>query len=683
MQDSFGIRDTLEVGGKSYQIASLARLGRQFDLQRLPYSIKILLENLLRNEDGSEVTREQIEAVAKWNPEAEPSTEIAFLPARVVLQDFTGVPCVVDLAAMRDAVRELGGDPKRINPLVPADLVIDHSVQVDLFGSTYAFAGNVEREYERNGERYALLRWAQSAFNNFRVVPPGTGIIHQVNLEYLGKVVMTKTVDGETVAFPDTLVGTDSHTTMINGLGVLGWGVGGIEAEAVMLGQPLYQLTPVVVGMRLTGQLPEGATATDLVLTVTQQLRKHGVVNKFVEFSGPGLSNLSLPDRATIANMTPEFGATATLFPVDAETLAYLRLTGRDESLIDLVERYTKAQGLFRTDATPDPQFDEKLELDLSTVEPSLAGPRRPQDRVALKGLKQGFRDAYADRLSDTGTGADAMNNEGDPTQPAAAKTPVVTVTLAGETADLTHGSVVIAAITSCTNTSNPSVMVGAGLLAKKAVERGLTVKPYVKTSLAPGSRVVTEYLDAAGLTPFLEALRFHLVGYGCTTCIAEGTPVLLANGTSRRIEQMPSAGGALLFGPTEKNAMKLAMQAEAMKQGVRECVSLVLQDGRALVCTPDHAILCDDGRWVRADQLVPGKDRVVVGLEAPLDEAGADETGYVLRAGEMTFTMETPQDRLRTLAFARLAGHLLSDGSISVHDRGRVQVGQAIDREM
>src|SRR5579875_1422593 len=551
MQDSFGIRDTLEVGGKSYQIASLARLGRQFDLQRLPYSIKILLENLLRNEDGSEVTREQIEAVAKWNPEAEPSTEIAFLPARVVLQDFTGVPCVVDLAAMRDAVRELGGDPKRINPLVPADLVIDHSVQVDLFGSTYAFAGNVEREYERNGERYALLRWAQSAFNNFRVVPPGTGIIHQVNLEYLGKVVMTKTVDGETVAFPDTLVGTDSHTTMINGLGVLGWGVGGIEAEAVMLGQPLYQLTPVVVGMRLTGQLPEGATATDLVLTVTQQLRKHGVVNKFVEFSGPGLSNLSLPDRATIANMTPEFGATATLFPVDAETLAYLRLTGRDESLIDLVERYTKAQGLFRTDATPDPQFDEKLELDLSTVEPSLAGPRRPQDRVALKGLKQGFRDAYADRLSDTGTGADAMNNEGDPTQPAAAKTPVVTVTLAGETADLTHGSVVIAAITSCTNTSNPSVMVGAGLLAKKAVERGLTVKPYVKTSLAPGSKVVMDYYERAGLVPYLDDLGFALVGYGCTTCIYNSGPLpenVSKAGTERQLVAAAVLSGNLNF---------------------------------------------------------------------------------------------------------------------------------------
>jgi aconitase A len=689
--DPFGARKTLDTaqGPVGYYDLATLTAAEGVAVGRLPVTIRILLENLARHcgtTDPNFVSEDDVRALARWRPgnAAAQEGEIPFMPARVVLQDFTGVPCVVDLAAMRDAVIELGGDPKRINPLVPSDLVIDHSVQVDLFGSTYAFAGNVEREYERNRERYALLRWAQGAFDNFSVVPPGTGIVHQVNLEYLGKVVMTSQEDGATVAFPDTLVGTDSHTTMINGLGVLGWGVGGIEAEAVMLGQPLYQLTPVVVGMRLTGKLPEGATATDLVLTVTQLLRKYGVVNKFVEFAGPGLSNLSLPDRATIANMTPEFGATATLFPVDSETLAYLRLTGRDERLIDLVERYTKAQGLFRTDATPDPDFDEKLELDLSTVEPSLAGPRRPQDRVALGGLKQGFRAAYADRLNGNGTSADAMTSEGDPSQPAAAKAPAsVAVVIDGETTELTHGSVAIAAITSCTNTSNPSVMVGAGLLAKKAVERGLTVKPYVKTSLAPGSRVVTDYLDAAGLTPFLEALRFHLVGYGCTTCIAEGTPVLLANGTSRRIEQMPGAGGALLFGPTSQSQLTLAVQAEMIPQGVRDCVELILQDGRTLVCTPDHELLCADGRWMRADQLVPGQDRVVVGLEAPLDDPGDDETGYMLQAGEMLFTLATPQERLRTLAFARLVGYLLSDGSISVHGQGRMNVGQAVDREM
>jgi aconitase A len=688
--DPFQARATLDTAQGNivyYDLAALAGAGAE--MGRLPVTIRILLENLLRHCGATEpnfVSEEDVRALARWRPgnAAAQEGEIPFMPARVVLQDFTGVPCVVDLAAMRDAVLELGGDPKQINPLVPADLVIDHSVQVDFFGTTMAFAGNVEREYERNGERYALLRWAQGAFDNFSVVPPGTGIVHQVNLEYLGKVVMTETRDGETVAFPDTLVGTDSHTTMINGLGILGWGVGGIEAEAVMLGQPLYQLTPTVVGMRLTGQLPEGATATDLVLTVTQQLRKHGVVNKFVEFAGPGLSNLSLPDRATIANMTPEFGATATLFPVDAETLNYLRLTGRDAALIDLVERYTKAQGIFRTDDTADPDFDEKLELDLATVEPSLAGPRRPQDRVALKGLKQGFRAAYPKQMNGNGSSAEGMANEGDPTQSTASKAPTtVSVTMDGETNELTHGSVALAAITSCTNTSNPSVMVGAGLLAKKAVERGLTVKPYVKTSLAPGSRVVTDYLDAAGLTPFLEALHFHLVGYGCTSCIAAGTPVLLANGTTRHIETLPSAGGAKLFGPTAEGTLSIAAQTETMDQGVRDCVELVLQDGRTLVCTPDHKLLCADGRWMRADELKIGQERVVVGLEAPLDEPGADETNYVLHVSDLTFTMATPQERLRTLAFARLVGHLLSDGSISVHGQGRMNVGQAVDRQM
>ncbi len=687
--DPFGARKTLTTAQGTfvyYDLAALASRGAT-EMGRLPVTIRILLENLLRHCGATEpnfVTEADVEALARWQPQtANQEGEIPFLPARVVLQDFTGVPCIVDLAAMRDAIQALGGDPTKINPLVPADLVIDHSVQVDLFGSSLAYAGNVEREYERNRERYALLRWAQGAFQNFRVVPPGTGIVHQVNLEYLGQVVMTATENGETVAFPDTLVGTDSHTTMINGLGVLGWGVGGIEAEAVLLGQPLYQQTPFMVGMRLTGKLPEGATATDLVLTVTQMLRKHGVVNKFVEFAGPGLSSLSLPDRATIANMTPEFGATATLFPVDAETLAYLRLTGREESQIALVEQYAKAQGIFRTDATPDPEFDEKLELDLTTVEPSLAGPRRPQDRVALGGMKAAFQKEYADRLSANGGGAN-MASEGDPSVPSQTQSPdVITVNMDGEMVQLTHGSVAIAAITSCTNTSNPSVMLGAGLLAKKAVERGLTVKPFVKTSLAPGSRVVTDYLNEAELMPFLEALHFHLVGYGCTSCIAEGTPVLLANGTSRRIEDLPSAGGSLLLSPTAEGKLGIAAQTEKMTQGERECVSLILQDGRTLVCTPDHEILCADGRWVRADQLVFGQDRVVVGLEAPLDEIGADETDYELRAGDLTFTMASVHERQRILAFARLVGHLLSDGSISVLGQGRMHVGQAVDREM
>ena len=688
--DPFGARKNLTTAQGTfvyYDLAALANRGAT-EMGRLPVTIRILLENLLRHcgaTDPNFVTEGDVEALAKWKPQsANPEGEIPFLPARVILQDFTGVPCVVDLAAMRDALQTLGGDPTKINPLVPVDLVIDHSVQVDLFGSTTAYAGNVEREYERNRERYMLLRWAQGAFKDFRVVPPGTGIVHQVNLEYLGQVVMTKMENGETVAFPDTLVGTDSHTTMINGLGVLGWGVGGIEAEAVMLGQPLYQQSPVMVGIRLTGKLPEGTTATDLVLTVTQMLRKHGVVNKFVEFAGPGLSSLSLPDRATIANMTPEFGATATLFPVDSETLAYMRLTGRDESIIDLVEQYTKAQGIFRTDATPDPDFDEKLELDLSTIEPSLAGPRRPQDRVALGDMKAGFQKEYADRLSANGSDAANMANEGDTSVPVFTKKPAsVAVTLHEETMQLTHGSLAIAAITSCTNTSNPSVMIGAGLLAKKAVERGLRVKPYVKTSLAPGSRVVTDYLNEAGLTPFLEDLGFHLVGYGCTSCIAEGTPVLLANGTSRRIEQMPSAGGVKLFGPIPAGQLGIATQTETIMQGSRDCVSLVLQDGRTLTCTPDHQILCADGRWVRADQLIFGQDRVVVGLEVPLDEVGADEAGYTLQAGDLTFTMDGEHERLQTLAFARLVGHLLSDGSISVLGQGRMNVGQIIDREM
>ncbi len=532
-KDVFGARATLDSNNGSvtyHRLDALTKQGIQ-GLDRLPYTVRILLENLLRHLDGELVTENDVLALAKWQPgqAATAANEYPFMPGRVLLQDFTGVPAIADLAAMRSAVARMGGDPQKINPLVPADLVIDHSVQVDAFGSTLAFNRNVEREYERNSERYALLRWGQQAFNNFRVVPPGTGICHQVNLEYLASVVMTRQEDGETVAYPDTLIGTDSHTTMINGLGVLGWGVGGIEAEAVLLGQPLYLLTPEVIGMRLTGSLPEGATATDLVLTVTQILRKRGVVGKFVEFTGPGLSQLALADRATIANMSPEFGATSTLFPVDAETLRYLRETGRETQL---VERYTKAQGLFRTDDTPEPQFDDLLELRLETIEPSLAGPRRPQDRVLMRELGKSFRAAYPERFQNgtTKQEADKMVSEGDRTngnsvhgQP---KTGDTLVEIGGVQTHVGNGSVAIAAITSCTNTSNPSVMIAAGLLAKHAVERGLSVKPSVKTSLAPGSRAVIDYLTKADLVPYLEALRFHLVGFGCTTCIGNSGPL-------------------------------------------------------------------------------------------------------------------------------------------------------------
>jgi aconitate hydratase len=490
--------------------------------------VKVLLENVLRNADVSEfVTVEDLEALAGWTPRSGATYEVPYMPARVVLQDFTGVPCVVDLAAMRDAMSAMGGDPTKINPLVPADLVIDHSVQVDAFGHADSFAKNVAREYERNGERYQLLRWAQKAFRNFSAVPPGTGIVHQVNIEYLARVVETR--DG--MAFPDTLVGTDSHTTMVNGLGVVGFGVGGIEAEAVLLGQPLSQPTPQVVGMKMKGALPSGATATDLVLTVTEILRKQGVVGKFVEFYGAGLSALSLADRATIANMAPEYGATGGMFPIDDETLAYLRMTGRKAEQIALVEAYAKEQGMFRTDATPDPEYDEALELDLGSVVPSLAGPRRPQDRVSLPDVDEGFRENYPEGL--------VMNGS--------AKYPTVDVTNDGKTFPLSSGSVTIAAITSCTNTSNPSVLVAAGLLAKKALARGLTTPPWVKTSFAPGSRAVTKYLDNAGLTEHLDALGFNLVGYGCTTCIGNSGP--LDEPISKAIEDNDLVVAAVLSG--------------------------------------------------------------------------------------------------------------------------------------
>ncbi|HEX5503855.1 MAG TPA: aconitate hydratase AcnA [Thermomicrobiales bacterium] len=532
--DRFGARRPLAGAAGSVVYYSLDALAGEegVNLATLPYTVKVLLENLLRLQNGTTITAEDVLGLARWSPDQRRPRVISFLPARVLLQDFTGVPAVVDLAAMRSAMARLGGDPARINPLVPADLVIDHSVQADLFGSALAFARNVELEYERNRERYALLRWAQHAFADFSVVPPGTGICHQVNLEYLGKVVQTRADGAETVALPDTLVGTDSHTTMINGLGVLGWGVGGIEAEAVLLGQPMEMLTPQVVGFRFTGQLPEGATATDLVLTVTQILRQHNVVGKFVEFTGAGLSQLGLADRATLANMAPEYGATCGFFPVDEETLRYLRLTGRDEALVRLVETYCKAQGLFRTDDAPEPEFTSLLELDLATVEPSLAGPERPQDRVPLPAVHDNFQGVVTKLAARPG---------------AQVATKPAEIQIDHTRAPLGNGSVVIAAITSCTNTSNPTVMVGAGLLAKKAVEKGLSVPPTVKTSLAPGSKVVTDYFDKAGLTPYLEQLGFYLVGYGCTTCIGNSGP--LPDPVAGAIESQHLATVAVLSG--------------------------------------------------------------------------------------------------------------------------------------
>jgi aconitate hydratase len=548
--NSFEARATLSVGGRDYEIFRLDALQASYDIARLPFSLKILLENLLRNEDGESIRAEDIEALARWNAREEPSQEIAFTPARVVMQDFTGVPAVVDLAAMRDAILEMGGDPSKINPLVPAELVIDHSVQVDVFGSRVAFQRNAELEFERNKERYSFLRWGQGAFRNFAVVPPDTGIVHQVNLEYLARVVFVD--DDRRQAYPDTLVGTDSHTTMINGLGVLGWGVGGIEAEAAMLGQPMSMLIPQVLGFKLTGELHEGATATDLVLTVTELLRQKGVVGKFVEFYGEGLAHLPLADRATIGNMSPEFGSTCAIFPIDAETLRYLAFSGRPHELIELVEAYAKEQGLWHDEDSEEPTFTDTLELDLATVVPSIAGPKRPQDRVSLTESKPAFRMALDGYLPDengedeaiedsfpasdpvsthipNGAGHEPSGDMFPPTRAQVAeRTSTSTpVTLAdGTETELDHGHVVIAAITSCTNTSNPSVMLGAGILARNAVQKGLQVKPWVKTSLAPGSKVVTEYLDRAGLTEYLEDLGFHLVGYGCTTCIGNSGPL-------------------------------------------------------------------------------------------------------------------------------------------------------------
>ncbi|WP_419706575.1 aconitate hydratase AcnA [Promicromonospora sp. NFX87] len=525
--DTFGSKGTLEVSGKSYEIF---RLNAVEGVERLPYSLKILAENLLRTEDGANITADHVRALASWDPDAQPDTEIQFTPARVIMQDFTGVPCVVDLATMREAVASLGGDATRINPLAPAEMVIDHSVQIDVAGRADAFARNVEFEYQRNHERYQFLRWGQTAFDDFKVVPPGTGIVHQVNIEYLARTVMTREVDGALRAYPDTCVGTDSHTTMVNGLGVLGWGVGGIEAEAAMLGQPVSMLIPRVVGFKLSGSIPAAVTATDVVLTITQMLRQHGVVGKFVEFYGEGVAQVPLANRATIGNMSPEFGSTAAIFPIDSVTVDYLRLTGRSEEQLALVEAYAKEQGLWLDADSPEPVFSEYLELDLSTVVPSIAGPKRPQDRIELTNAKSAFLHDlpnYAPDFADVDEAGRESFPASDSPAPAANGRKHVHVTNSeGKEFELFHGAVAIASITSCTNTSNPSVMIAAALLAKNAVEKGLVSKPWVKTSMAPGSQVVTNYYEKAGLWPYLEKLGFHLVGYGCATCIGNSGPL-------------------------------------------------------------------------------------------------------------------------------------------------------------
>ena len=524
-KDSFGTKQQLDVDGRKYEIFDITKLP---NAATLPFSLKILLENLLRTEDGANITAAQIEALANWNPESQPETEIQFTPARVIMQDFTGVPCVVDLATMREAIAELGGDPARVNPLAPAELVIDHSVIADTYGAKDSFEKNVDIEYQRNTERYRFLRWGQTAFDEFKVVPPGTGIVHQVNIEYLARVVMVRDVNGVTRAYPDTVVGTDSHTTMVNGLGVLGWGVGGIEAEAALLGQPVSMLIPRVVGFKLNGSLPMGTTATDLVLTITEMLRKHGVVGKFVEFYGPGVSALPMANRATIGNMSPEYGSTVAIFPIDEETLRYLELTGRSKEQRDLVERYAKHQGIWH-DPSASPRYSEHLELDLAKVVPSIAGPKRPQDRVSLSEAKSAFAKSVTSYVSDKTVTSD------------------IPVSVNNRAGAVKNGSVVIASITSCTNTSNPTVMIGAGLLAKKAVERGLSSKPWVKTTLAPGSKVVTNYYEKAGLTPFLEKLGFNLVGYGCVTCIGNSGP--LPSEVSKVVNDNDLAVAAVLSG--------------------------------------------------------------------------------------------------------------------------------------
>ena len=721
----FDSRQTFPTGdGNSADFYALPALEKEgYNIKRLPVSIRIVLESVLRNYDGKKVGEQDVRNLAGWKPNAQRTEEIPFVVARIVLQDFTGVPLLVDLAAMRSAAARMGKNPAIIEPLVPVDLIVDHSVQVDYANIPNALQMNMDMEFKRNHSRYQFLKWGTGAFETFGVVPPGVGIIHQVNLEYLAKGVLHK--DG--VYYPDTLVGTDSHTTMINGLGVVGWGVGGIEAEAGMLGQPVYFLTPDVVGVNLTGSLKEGVTATDLVLAITEMLRNAKVVGKFVEFHGAGATSLTLPDRATIANMAPEYGATMGFFPTDEETLRYLASTGRDAALIETVRNYYTAQGMFGIPGAGEVDYSQVLEMDLASVNPSVAGPKRPQDRIELPALKSKFEDLFQKPIAQSGFnksledlgnrhaitlgpdgavvaggGTQAMQNVPVSTDPSGLDTAKNTAAVTEEEmisnrptpdridakraeypvrpATLRSGDVVIAAITSCTNTSNPSVMIAAGLVAKKALEYGLEVGPTVKTSLAPGSRVVSDYLEKTGLQKSLDDLGFYTVGYGCTTCIAAGTGVASADGLSRAIEAFPDAGGARVLAPV-RGKTGLARQSAAMFNGVRACVSLRLQDGRELVCTPDHQILCEDGRWVRADELQIGRDRVQVGLEAPLDEIGDDEAGYILRIGDLIFEMET--ERNQALALARLIGHLLHDGSISELGQGRVNVGQALDREM
>jgi aconitase A len=665
--------DRIESPRGPSEFYSLKKLGH--DVSRLPYSIRILLENAVRNSASMEEAAEAARRLVDWPKSI--GSGFPFMPYRVLLQDYTGVPLIVDLAAMRDAMKRSGGDPKTVNSSVPMDLIIDHSVQVDRWGDVLAFDFNIEREYERNSERYSLLKWAQGSFRNLRVFPPGKGICHQVNLEYLSTVVALKEQGGRRIAVPDTLVGTDSHTTMVNGLGVLGWGVGGIEAEAVMLGEPYHMPIPRVVGVKIVGKLREGSTPTDIVLTVTELLRSKNVVEAFVEYFGEGYQHLSVPDRATLGNMSPEYGATVGFSPVDNSTIRYMLDTGRDPGHVKFVEEYCKRQELFAYPDAPEPKYSEVLVVDLDSIEPSIAGPRNPEERRPLASVpafaralieeKRRARSTVVSSASTSGQSGQALVQQGG---------------FGHDPSGLDDGSVIIAAITSCTNTSNPTVMIGAGLIAKKAVEMGLSPKPFVKGSLAPGSTVVKDYLEGSGLLTYLDKIGFDLVGYGCTTCIAEGTPILLANGTSRPIERFSELGGASIFGPNEKLRLAIAQQTRLMNNGRRECIELVLEDGRRLTCTPDHRILRSDGEWVRADELEVREDRVILGLEGPLDVPSIDEAGYSLRAGDMVFNMETEPDRARTLAFSRLLGYLLGDGSISVGGQGRISAGQAVDRE-
>jgi aconitase A len=669
------VKQKLETPSGTARVLSILKMNDLgYDVERLPFSIRVLLENALRHSPVVAGASEAALSLAGWPSGV--GRELPFMPYRVLLQDYTGVPLIVDLAGMRDAARSAGLRASLVNSKVPVDLVIDHSIQVDAWSSDAAFAINLEKEYERNSERYALLKWAQSSFKGLRVFPPGKGICHQVNLEYISRVVALSEASGELEAFPDTLVGTDSHTTMVNGLGVLGWGVGGIEAEAVMLGEPYHMPIPKVLGVKLTGGLREGVTPTDMVLAVTERLRERDVVGSFVEFFGDGFRQLSVPDRATLGNMSPEYGATVGFSPVDDNTLAYLTGTGRAASYVDFVKRYAMANGFFSEGA--EPRYSDVMTIDLSSIEPSISGPRNPEERRSLASVPSFSRGLFE-------------KQESPMQQPVP---PVATVpTPSGGQRSLLRegasnllpgdGAVVIAAITSCTNTSNPTVMIGAGLLARNAIEKGLSAKPWVKRSLAPGSTVVTDYLSNAGLLGYLDRLGFALVGYGCTSCIAEGTPVLLGDGTSRRIESMPTAGGIGVFAPTAEGGLRIARQSRFMANGVRDCVELVLQDGRSLVCTPDHQILCSDGRWVRADLLEIGRDRAIVGFEAPIDTPRFDESGYTLRAGSHTFSMKTESERAKTLAFARLLGYLIGDGSISVAGQGRLSAGQAVDRAM